>query len=359
MSTAPLASVRAASATLVVAALAAFASLAAEAHADDPACYGVMFRTGGQTSGLGPWLFDVDPTTGAATNGRQLNVNIAVGIAINPATGAMYGLTDQLGRINNQSGTAGKNLIFTIDPANGFCAAVGQLDPTNTSSSAPLAVFEGDLEFHPKTGVLWGVSTRVDFARLFTVDLATGLGTIVADIQPGAGVQFDVSSIAFDASGQLWALDTRYPTQPGPARILRIDATTGAIEQTFQTSTTLGTVAGMVFHPATGELLVADGDFGGTANLYRFNAKSGVLELIGATGVAIGNSNGFAGLEFAPSAKKPCVGDLDGNGVVEGADLAALLGAWAGASAGADLDGDGTVGASDLSTLLNGWGACP
>ena len=340
-----------------VALLALLAPLSS-ALAGEPACYGVMFRTGGQTSGLGPWLFDVNPATGAATNGRQLNVNIAVGVAIDPATGTMYGLTDQLGRINNQSGTAGKNLLFTINPANGFCTAVGQLDPTNTSSSAPLAVFEGDIEFHPTTGALWGVSTRVDFARLFTVDLATGRGTIVADIQPGAGVQFDVSSIAFDASGQLWALDTRYPSQPGPAKIYKIDAATGAITATYQTTTTLGTVAGMVFHPTTGELLIADGDFGGTANLYRFDPKSGTLSLIGPTGVAISNSNGFAGLEFVPQSAPPCPADLDGNGAVEAADLAQMLGAWGTAKSAADLDGDGTVGAADLAVLLGAWGPC-
>ncbi len=53
-------------------------------------------------------------------------------------------------------------------------------------------------------------------------------------------------------------------------------------------------------------------------------------------------------------------GDLDGDGDVDAADLAALLGNW-GACADpkdcpADLDGDGTVGASDLAILLGNWG---
>ncbi len=54
-----------------------------------------------------------------------------------------------------------------------------------------------------------------------------------------------------------------------------------------------------------------------------------------------------------------CPGDLDGNAVVNAADLAALLGAW-GPNPGhaADLTGDGLVDAADLAGLLGHWGAC-
>ena len=327
-----------------------------DAIADAP-CYGVMFRTGSQTSGLGPNLYDVNVSTGACTNPRQLNVNIAVDCVVDPATGIMYGLTDQLGRINNQSGTAGKNLIFTVNIQSGQCTAVGQLDPANTSSTGPLAVFEGDLAFHPQTGVLWGVTTRVDFARLFTVNLSTGLGTIVADIAPGVGIQLDLSAIAFDAQGGLWALDTRYPSQPGPAKVYRVNPQTGAILQTYQTSTTLGTVAGMAFNPANGQLLVVDGDFGGTHKLYRFDEAASSLIEIGPTGVAAGNSAGLAGLAFGPSANQ-CPADLDGNDTVDGVDLSTLLSAWGTSSADADIDGNSTIDAQDLTALLAAWGPC-
>jgi len=47
--------------------------------------------------------------------------------------------------------------------------------------------------------------------------------------------------------------------------------------------------------------------------------------------------------------------DLDGDGVVNGSDLALLLNQW-GAPGSADLDGDGIVGGGDLAILLNGWG---
>ncbi|MEC9373830.1 MAG: hypothetical protein VYC34_08300 [Planctomycetota bacterium] len=53
----------------------------------------------------------------------------------------------------------------------------------------------------------------------------------------------------------------------------------------------------------------------------------------------------------------PCPADLDGDGVVGAADLAALLGSWAEFGVPADFNGDG-VGADDLALLLGSWGPC-
>jgi hypothetical protein len=64
-----------------------------------------------------------------------------------------------------------------------------------------------------------------------------------------------------------------------------------------------------------------------------------------------------AGVDFvrvATQACPPVAGDLDGDGVVGGGDLAVMLGAWGGAGP-ADLDGDGSVGAGDLAVLLGLW----
>ena len=58
----------------------------------------------------------------------------------------------------------------------------------------------------------------------------------------------------------------------------------------------------------------------------------------------------------------PCVADVVENGVVDGADLAALLTVW-GTTGGiyprADTNADGVVDGNDLATVLAGWGACP
>ncbi len=59
-----------------------------------------------------------------------------------------------------------------------------------------------------------------------------------------------------------------------------------------------------------------------------------------------------------------CVGDLNLDGVVNGADLGLMLGAWGACSGGTpgcigDLNLDGVVNGADLGLLLGAWGACP
>ena len=53
----------------------------------------------------------------------------------------------------------------------------------------------------------------------------------------------------------------------------------------------------------------------------------------------------------------PCPADLNGDGLVNGADLGLVLSAWD-IGPGGDLDGDGTTGGSDLGILLSAWGTC-
>ena len=59
-----------------------------------------------------------------------------------------------------------------------------------------------------------------------------------------------------------------------------------------------------------------------------------------------------------------CLGDINEDGVVDGADLALLLGDWGGCPGGGapcpgDLNGDGVVDGADLAVLLGAWGFCP
>ena len=66
---------------------------------------------------------------------------------------------------------------------------------------------------------------------------------------------------------------------------------------------------------------------------------------------AAGNAGTSQPLAYVVRGSCGIPGDLDGNGVVNALDLAALLAAWD-AGGPADLDGDGTVGALDLAILL-------
>lgn len=51
-----------------------------------------------------------------------------------------------------------------------------------------------------------------------------------------------------------------------------------------------------------------------------------------------------------------CDNDVDGNGMIDGNDLGAILAAWGSSSTSADVDGNGTVDAGDLATLFASWG---
>jgi formylglycine-generating enzyme required for sulfatase activity len=64
------------------------------------------------------------------------------------------------------------------------------------------------------------------------------------------------------------------------------------------------------------------------------------------------------GLRTAVPAAAQCPGDLNGSGVVDGADLGALLTAWGTQGGSADVTGDGIVDGADLGVLLVKWGPC-
>jgi len=46
---------------------------------------------------------------------------------------------------------------------------------------------------------------------------------------------------------------------------------------------------------------------------------------------------------------------VNGDGIINAADLSLLLAAWRTADPNADVDGDGNVSAADLSLLLQNW----
>ena len=68
---------------------------------------------------------------------------------------------------------------------------------------------------------------------------------------------------------------------------------------------------------------------------------------------ALGENKAEATVNFLPL---PNIADINGDGVVDGADLARVLGAWGTSSPGGDLNGDGIVNGADLSILLAFWG---
>ena len=76
---------------------------------------------------------------------------------------------------------------------------------------------------------------------------------------------------------------------------------------------------------------------------------SGVLQRVVGTA-------GASGMLVAVSTTTNPIGDLNGDGTVNGADLTILLAAWGDGGGPADLNGDGTVNGADLTVLLANWG---
>lgn len=71
----------------------------------------------------------------------------------------------------------------------------------------------------------------------------------------------------------------------------------------------------------------------------------------------------FLRVEYTLVKGGSCPGDINGDGVVNGADLGLLLQSWGPCppkqACPADFNGDGFVNGADLGVLLQAWGACP
>jgi len=71
----------------------------------------------------------------------------------------------------------------------------------------------------------------------------------------------------------------------------------------------------------------------------------------------LGRASVLLSVPGAPPCPGACPADLDGNGIIDGADLGLLLSGW-GTDATGDIDGNGTVDGADLGSLLSAWGPC-
>lgn len=79
----------------------------------------------------------------------------------------------------------------------------------------------------------------------------------------------------------------------------------------------------------------------------RYSIRLAGYELTRGDGVLEMTSNGSC-----------CVGDLDGDGIVSGSDLATVLAVWGSDDPRADFNGDGIVAGADLAAILAAWGGC-
>jgi hypothetical protein len=232
------------------------------------ALLGISWETWGTSATQ--YLYDVDVNTGAATNPRNTGLTTIVGITAEPSTGTLYGFGVYYSK------------LYTFDQATGNPTLVGS---TGISGS------EGDLDFDPTTGLLYGLQWTPNSGPnrlLFTVNKSTAQATQVGDVTNGGGG--DLSAMAFDPSGNLYVLNTT------TSELLRVDKSTAQTLSRVTYSTKLGSTAGMDFDPITGKLYVADGgrSASSTNRLYMLDPESGAMTDVGPLGI----SSGLAGLTF-------------------------------------------------------------
>ena len=86
--------------------------------------------------------------------------------------------------------------------------------------------------------------------------------------------------------------------------------------------------------------------------------------VMGSYSATSGSISGSLVIDGPAQPPASCLGDLNLDGVVTGADLGLLLGAWGACPGGTpgclgDLNVDGVVNGADLGLLLGAWGPCP
>jgi len=247
-------------AALVVLPLVAFAVPAFAAN-----LIGVSFADG--------FVYDVDAQTGAATHPRVLTTSDPLNLA------SLAGIEIDAGGSVFVATTQG----FAAYPSTLFSVPLVDPFPAVTLRGAVGAqVGEGDLALDPISGDLFAVGLT-DLIAPFTLLRIDPSDPAAAEVVGQIGFD-DVSALAFDASGTLYALDT------GADALLVLDSSDASTLSTTSLSEALGALAGMDFDPASGTLYVADGGAGGTNTLYTLDPTTGVLGAIGPLGIASGLS---------------------------------------------------------------------
>ena len=75
-------------------------------------------------------------------------------------------------------------------------------------------------------------------------------------------------------------------------------------------------------------------------------------------GQIVGDWTDNGGNYVADECPPDCPADLNGDGIVNGADLTILLSEWGQSGVPGDIDGSGAVDGADLTILLGEWGDC-
>ncbi len=178
---------------------------------------------------------------------------------------------------------------------------------------------------------------------------------------------FDGSAAPHDYYGVIESPDARYiiVASRAQAALVRFDAVTRAYLGRFdvQSSGFLSRASGIALSGNGAAYLATSSSSSSTLNGYNiesgytertyrsYGADAGPAQAVAVAPKSPTDQNG----DLIPDECQVPSPDLNGDGAVNAADLAILLGAWG--TTGADLDGTGTTDAADLAALLGAWTA--
>ncbi|MFM1823087.1 MAG: hypothetical protein RI967_1353 [Planctomycetota bacterium] len=223
------------------------------------------------------------------------------------------------------------NCVFTANTATGTNGGGALWIGTSSAVTARNSTFVGNSATQLAGGVRNTGGSSTFSNCILWANTGPGGTTSANQISNGGGttsVSYSTVQGGYTGSGNL-STDPKFADQAG--RDFHLDAGSPAIDSGANATVTTGTTT----------------DFDGAP---RFVDDPTVADT-GAGTAPIVDRGAF---ERQASA---CPSDLDGNGVVNAADLSLLLGSWGTAGVG-DLDGNGTVNAADLALLLGAWGGC-
>lgn len=272
-------------------------------------------------------LYVLDPANGSILQTIGAIGFPVTGLAVHPSTGELFGMTTGTPNTNPERG-----FLLRVDEGTGQGTQIGDINPGNTETSA-------DLAFAPD-GTLFGwIEPNTD--DLATIDLNTGLGTVVGDAglsTAGAGLAtLDGTTFLLAGAGTAGNLSSIDPTSGAETGTVTLNGYAGLGDEV---SALDFDVAGVLFGT------IVDTDVANrTAELITIDPSSGLITVLGpsvdrldaiafALVEACDDGNTSAGDGCAvdcqtvetgftcPTPGQPCQPDAQcGNGVVEAAEV--------------------------------------
>lgn len=275
------------------------------------------------------------------------------------------------------------------DPASGRVWTYGNFDPTIASFDASgsfitafprpgEAADDADLEIAPEAiqlgttalpaGTLLFINGESGVAEVYALHPDTG--AVLATLVTGFGVSHVVGGAYHPTRDTLFLVQDKVPGSPNGNRVAEVDPISGVVLNTFLVSSSVSVNYGdLDIIDVTGNLVIVSSDESSIAEFTPAGAFVGASPLpagVGAlSGIGVHGSCGRAWVcgtggsiwHLAGLFEPQLFGDLNGDAVVDGADLGLLLGAFGTADSTADLNDDGTVDGADLGLLLSVWGS--